>query len=233
MLTESKYILDFNQNENKISRNADCLSGGNNLEIFISNLRDDVIVGVDLLLVPYVPHQFYGEPELLKPLRFFEDFENFQNSPGIELQLNVVPEYSYLISGSFRTKFGSLTPSKNVSVAGEFENMMKKVGCSIKNNYHFANQTKNTTEVESMVKCASDCHKNPGCQDAWSYELSSKRCHLYLGKLNIQKLQPRSEILEVERTFGWATGLKSCSEQGDLIPKFFHFFIIIFIKYRH
>ena len=217
MLTEPKYLLDLESEQNSISRNSACQTGGKKLEIFLTNPRDEFIIGVDLTLTPYLPNQSFGKRQFLKQIRIQEDFEKFAALPGMNLTIPVIPEYSYLISASFRAEFGSLTPSMNTSIPGEFESLMKKVGCSVKNNFYFKDKTKWEFEnlTDSLIACASACFNNDSCIDAWSYEYATRKCFFY-GKLSIIKLQPASSLLDVEQTLGWATGLKSCSEEGKI-----------------
>ena len=135
---------------------------------------------------------------------------------GINLTINVHPEYSYKISGSFNTEFGRLTPSKDLSIPGEFEGMMKEVGCYIKDSYIHENGTKSlqsNSTITSSIDCAWACHSSSDCKEGWSYQQATKKC-LFHDFVEIKNLQPGSSLLPHEHTIGWATGLKSCSSQG-------------------
>ena len=146
-------------------------------------------------------------------MEFKEDFIHYENIGVMNLTIPVVPEYSYLITGSYRTNFGSLT-SKNLSVAGEIENMLRKVGCYIRKDFVFNEEKTLHAVVGSAINCSEACHRaNETCNDGWSYQIATKRCYFY-ERFNIEKLQPNTHILPNELTIGWATGLKSCSEPG-------------------
>ena len=136
----------------------------------------------------------------------------------LNFTLSVVPEYSYLVSGSYTTRFGKLSPGKNISKEGEFEILMKKVGCFIRNDYVPGTEIEKVVggRQDSLINCAQSCFKNNTCGDGWSYQLATQMCYFYkLGTLEIEKLQPNTHILDNELTIGWATGLKSCSEAGS------------------
>ena len=128
----------------------------------------------------------YGKHQFFEKNRVFEDFDNFKNLPGLNLSIPLTTEYSYLISASLQAKFGRLTPSKNMSFPGEIEKLMKTVGCHIKNDFIFPksnNILKNVTT--SLTKCASICHDDPRCREAWSYELGNSYLIFFKYKLFI------------------------------------------------
>ena len=135
----------------------------------------------------------------------------------------VNPEYSYLIAASYKTKYGKLRPSENVGELGEFEHMMDRVGCQIRNNIYFKDKTPSQVKkVSSSLKCAEECFDDDvKCTDAWSYQIATKICHFYnnLADSDIAKLQPNSQIQQTDRTIGWASGLKSCNANLGKISK--------------
>ena len=107
------------------------------MNVFINNPREEEngIIGVELVLQPYIPDQRQGKAQLLQKKVVREEFKNYESLNGILAKIPVVPEYSYIVTGSFFTKIGRLTSSPEVIVPGEFENMMKKVGCYVRNEY--------------------------------------------------------------------------------------------------
>ena len=224
-MTEEKYILNLRGNGNDVSRNSNCSfkTGGDKITFFITNPydEDNFIDGVEILLVPYVPNQFLGESKVFEKIKIQEDFRNHKNSSGIQITIPVEPEYSYQIFGSYTTRFGRLTPSESISIEGEFEDMMMKVGCYIRNDFVFSKQTENSVvnTVQSSIDCALSCYNEPTCTSGWSYQIATKRCFFYAKdqEFNDQKLQPSTHLLYSEYTIGWATGLKSCSAAGLLI----------------
>ena len=225
LLTEDKYILDMKENENYISRNSDCNRGGDNITIKISNPKDEFnfISGVDIIITPYIPNQILGKPKILTEIKLEEDFENYNEREGIKISIPVVPEYSYKISGAYKTRFGRLTTSPEVVVPGEFENMMNKVGCYIRNDFVFQEGKKEYTSKESSseifnntksaITCAAACHDDAECVDGWSYQIATQKCYFY-NHFNLDKLQPSTHIMDNEYSIGWATGLKSCDYPG-------------------
>ena len=101
---------------------------------------------------------------------------------------------------------------------GEFELMMSKVGCYIRNNFYFKNSTKNANHdiQTTSVDCALSCFNDEECLDGWSYQIATKKCY-YLTQANMTILQPSFQVPEEDKAIGWATGLKSCSGWISLI----------------
>ena len=128
------------ENGNSFSRrDTTCEFGGKKLEINITHpetiiaepgISCDVVTGVDLILRPYVPSQLGRARQYLTPTKRVK--AEFVDGKPIRKVVNIVPEYSYEISGSFCTTFGCLTQNEAVDLPGEFELMMKKVGCYIR-----------------------------------------------------------------------------------------------------
>ena len=147
-----------------------------------------------------------------------EEFRNYAMLGGIRVSIPVVPEYSYTISGSYFTKIGRLTSSPEIKIPGEFENMMSKVGCFVRNEY-LPNGLKfgeSIGKFNTTILCADSCYNNQSCEQGWSYQISTKKCY-YNEELDIELLQPGSSIPQNDRKIGWATGLKSCSVPGGLM----------------
>ena len=216
LLTKEKYILDLqNNNKNNISRNSKNDFGGDRLNVFINNPREEEngIIGVELVLQPYIPDQRQGKAQLLQKKVVREEFKNYESLDGILAKLPVVPEYSYIVTGSFFTKIGRLTSSPEVIVPGEFENMMKKVGCYVRNEYIPKDLSTTFYKFNSSIQCADHCYNNQSCEEGWSYQISTKKC-FFNDDVEIELLQPGSSMQENERKIGWATGLKSCKIPG-------------------
>ena len=158
---------------------------------------------------------------MLKIRSVREDFKNYDSLGGILVRIPVVPEYSYIITGSFFTKIGRLTSSPEVRIPGEFENMMNLVGCFVRNEYLPENLTAKLESANvskfknTSIECAQYCHDNEDCDQGWSYQISTKKC-FFNDFVEIEYLQPGSSILENLRKIGWATGLKSCKIPGAL-----------------
>ena len=146
-----------------------------------------------------------------------EETFNEDDSIPTTTVVDVNPEFSYLISVSYSTKYGHLSPSKNVTSYGEFEMMMtKRIGCYIQNDFYFKNNipTAIETNVESALTCSTKCKNSNNCEEGWSFHLATGKC-LFIGQdesLKIDVLQPTSHIQETDRTVGWATGLRACYE---------------------
>ena len=118
LLTESKYRLDLHDSVNNISRNTRNLFGGDKLNVFITNPRDEIINGVELELTPFIPNQNLGINKDFPKISITEEFKNFNGMEGIEVTVAVIPEYSYSVVASFKAEFGKLTPSKEVIIPG-------------------------------------------------------------------------------------------------------------------
>ena len=219
LLTEPAYILDLTANQNSQTRNSECAYGGERITIGIAKPGDPqkFITGVDISLTPYIPRQDLGENKYFDPIKLEEDF--VESETGLTLMVTVIPEYSYLIKGSFKTRFGSLTPSESISSSGEFERMMDKVGCNIKYDFYFQNKTpvaaSPSDNLDSSIDCARECYKSADCVDGWSYQIATGKC-LFYDDIPIETLQPTHKLHEYEYTIGWASGLKSCTEPGGL-----------------
>ena len=221
LLTKEIYILDLQNNKNSISRDSTNSSGGDTLTVFVNNNfreEDNVIIGVELVLQPYIPDQRQGKDQMFPKKVVREEFKNYKSLSGILARLPVVPEYSYIVTGSYFTKIGRLSSSPEVIVRGEFENMMKKVGCYVRNEYlpDDLDLNTNVSKFNSSIQCADYCHNDQSCVEGWSYQISTKKC-FFNEKVDIELLQPGSSMQENERKIGWATGLKSCKIPGKFL----------------
>ena len=224
MLTKEKYIMNFLDNGNLYNRNSDCISGGDELKFQIKHPDSDqestYITGVELHLLPYVPGQGFSEADqYLEKINIHKDFDELED---LDISITVFPEYSYLISGSFKTKYGILTPSENFTSQGEFERMMNKVGCNIKNEFYFSEEEKKPEtkperieKHDSSILCATACHLSDICTNGWSYQISTGTCNFY-NEIDITLLQPSTQLDESDLTIGWASGLKSCTKPGTV-----------------
>ena len=66
---------------------------------------------------------------------------------------------------------------------------------------------------KSAISCATACYENENCTQGWSYQQATARCLFIaadIGTEEMDKLQPNGQIMETDRTVGWATGLKAC-----------------------
>ena len=220
LLTADKYLIA--SEDLVVQRNSECEFGGDKMTVTIKNPEDEIITGVELLLTPYIPNQDLGQSKFFSQIK---KEEVFTDDSQLIVNVPVNPEYSYLIAASYKTKYGKLRPSENVGELGEFEHMMDKVGCQIRNNIYFKDKTPSQVkEVSSSLKCAEECFgDNVKCTDAWSYQIATKICHFYnnLADSDIAKLQPNSQIQQTDRTIGWASGLKSCNANLGKIFKLF------------
>ena len=155
-----------------------------------------------------------GKEEFFPEIKITEEFKTFGDRPGISLKVPVVPEYSYIITGSFVTPFGRLSPSPELRIPGEFENMMKDVGCFVRNEYIPPKKSSTSPQkYNSSIDCAQACYDDENCGEGWSFQIATKKC-FFQAEVEIEKLQPGSSLMESERKIGWATGLKSCSTPG-------------------
>ena len=152
----------------------------------------------------------------------------------MNLKIPVVPEYSYLVSGSFKAEFGTLSPSENLTMPGEIERLMKNPGCHIKYDFKFTNyiesknsnnqtietimeyQTSEAGEKMSSIDCAKACFSNSTCGEGWSYQIATKRCIFY-ENIDLDVMQPGHSVSEANQTLGWITGLKSCNRAGSIL----------------
>ena len=115
-------------------------------------------------------------------------------------------------------QYGSLTPSKNYTSKGEFERMMEKVGCYIRNDFYFKKDRdeQNTSFISqnTSIDCARACFNAVElCTDGWSFQIATKRC-FFLNKIDIDVVRPNVHLISANMTLGWATGRKSCSVPG-------------------
>ena len=231
MLTDERFQISFDQDINRIKRNSNCTFGGDQIDFFFTNPREDEvgIQGIYLVLIPFIPDQYVKESQYFPKIIVEEDFQSFENEAGIQVTLNIVPEYSYLVSAAYRTKFGILSPSKNVSMPGEFQMMMKTVGCFIRNDFYVANTTfkfPNHT-INTTIDCANACHQDESCVYGWALQLATKNCTFY-NNITLEKFQPNALLMEHEKRIGWSSGLKSCKKPGissfcNLIYLYLHF----------
>ena len=222
MLTEEKYTITFDQDVNQIKRNSNCTFGGDEIDIFFTNPREEEvgIVGIFILLTPYIPKQYKTKSQYFKQHIIEEEFRNFDKNAGIKLTLNIIPEYSYLVSAAYKTRFGILSPSENFSLPGEFEAMMKNVGCFIRNDYYIENKTiiyPQDNSPYTAIDCAIACHENVRCIFGWAFQLATKNCSFYHHNIKLEKLQPNNLLMEHEKHIGWVSGLKSCRAPGKFL----------------
>ena len=135
---------------------------------------------------------------------------------GISINISVIPEFSYSVKASLKTYYGKLTPSNNLIVPGEFETMMKSVGCYIRNDYTTQTNRKQLHGIlSSSIDCALACLNNGECREGWSYLIGTKEC-FFLNELDHSILQPGALLLESDYRIGWATGRKSCKLPGNI-----------------
>ena len=221
LLTEPKYILNMNDNGNYFSRNSDCFSGGDELTIFVTNPREEEIIGIEITLTPFVPNQNLGLDQEFPQIKIEEEFATFGNLKGIMLAVALSPELSYKIKWSFKTDFGLLSQSEEVVAPGEFENMMQKVGCYVRNDYVLNTTSVYFGKVVSSIKCAKSCFESKECKEGWKYEIGTNQCYFYnnlyaLEYEEYRKFQPGALILSIDFKIGWASGHKSCSVLGKI-----------------
>ena len=244
MLTEPKYILDLENNRNHISRNSDCFNGGKEMNIFITNPREPEITGLRLFLTPFVPNQNLGLDYEFKNIVLEDDFKYFDDQHGIKLTASLIPEFSYKISGSFKTDFGFLSASDELILQGEFGNMMKKVGCYIRHNYVIKNASSLFSgKVDSSIACAQSCFESENCTDGWKYQIGTKQCYFYQNLEDLEyeeykEFQPGKFLSDQDLTFGWTSGHKSCSVPGKEIKiglnflKLSRYYSILLLNFR-
>ena len=75
---------------------------------------------------------------------------------------------------------------------------------------------KDQTNVGSIT-CAQACFNDSMCEDGWSYQIATKTCNFYKnleGNVKQKVFQPSIHIHETNKTVGWATGRKGCSQIG-------------------
>ena len=219
-LTSEEYNVNFQKDGNTFERNSDCFAGGDKITVTIGNPQKDFVTGVKIILIPYIPDQDFGRDQLFEPIEKEETFDEYDKTRPSISKIAVNPEFSYLISVAYFTKYGYLSPSKNVTSKGEFEKMMEKhVGCYIQNDFYFKNETimKTRKLEESSISCATSCYETEECTQGWSYQQATRRCLFISNDISTERidlLQPNSHIMENDRTVGWATGLKACFETG-------------------
>ena len=133
LLTENQFILDLYSSDNLVSRNWNsCFGGGDEINIQIKKPSkfSKYITSVRLNIYPYVPNQLAGNQN-----QNFENItlvKNFEDEDLVKFSIKVVPEYSYNISALYELPMGILEPSQNISLKGEIEKMMTKIGCYIR-----------------------------------------------------------------------------------------------------
>jgi len=113
---------------------------------------------------------------------------------------NIVPEYTYNISISYTTEYGSLTPTI-ITSAGTFDQMEQTVGCKIQRNLMNLNITKDHQQLVKGItadKCATLCHAEPTCSYGWTFQIATGNC--FFNKQNSN----------TTRRDGWAVGTQSC-----------------------
>ena len=213
MLTSSLHKLQFEDNENSISRNSNCSYGGNGLNIKIKKHKNmsTQVTGVKLSIIPYIPNQIFDRAQYFDKIEILEDFNNDE----INISLDIMPEYSYLISGAYNSHIGSLSSSRNYSLPGEIERMLQKVGCFIKNDFFYENDTAEVTiDKSSSIECAESCSKSfSQCNFGWSYQLSTKKC-MFMRNVSTENFKPSMNSTRNDCTIGWISGLKSCAAPG-------------------
>lgn len=216
LLTSDEYKIRLQKDGNKITRNSDCSNGGDEITVSIQNPDKEFVIGVKIVMIPFVQEQELGKDQFFEPIETLKNFDNDKSIPVIST-IPVNPEFSYHVSVAFSTKYGHLNPSENVTIHGEFGRMMTKhVGCYIQNDFYFKNSTKDRKifDAKSSIECATSCFKNENCTEGWSYQQATRKCLYVTETEKIDVLQPNSHVLETDRTVGWATGLKACYEPG-------------------
>ena len=214
-MKNSLYTLNFDSNGNSIKRNSNCNFGGSTISFQITSptkisTENVHVIGIKVSIIVFVPKQNNGKNEFYDTKVFKKVFDS---NNLIQFDVKVQPEYSYLISGNFYTKFGNMKTGKNFSLSGEIERSIKKVGCYMKNDFFFKNLTGQNRYYEytdSLIECSNLCHFRSDCILGWSYHIVTKKCY-FLSKANLTKINPAIFITPEEKSAGWITGLKSCS----------------------
>ena len=215
MLTNQNHILDLDGLASHSMRNANCTFGGDKIVINIQRPENYFISGVELEVQPYIPKQFKNDSQLFKS---FNVSKNFDEKDELLIELTVVPEYSYTIKGAFTCFFGSLDSSKVYQFEGEYERLLNKVGCYVKNDFYFVNDTVNenmTRFSKSSFDCSESCLQSSECTVGWSYQISSKQCIFMNNNVTISDLQADVDSGKTDNVIGWASGVKSCSQPGE------------------
>jgi len=179
-------------------------------------MNKQFILGVIVKVTSYVPNQnnrnLYIESKSVKiPCIGSPDCSNFDF-----LNLTVSSEFSYNVSMAYYTKFGNLKESKNVTLVGSLEELMKSVGCYIRYDYSLEGVKLDNNppifvsfNAPSVVCCAEECLRNDSCVKGWSYQIATKRC-LMFKTANVTMVQPGSILNSLFNNLGWVSGLKSC-----------------------
>ena len=207
---------------NLLSRNSSCDFGGDTIKVSIKRPGhfSDLITSVQLIFFPYIPNQLTRNEPL-----YFENItlvKSFNETGFVDFSISVIPEYSYKVSGAYHSPVGSLHQSRNITLQGETERMMNKIGCYIRNDFYFIkdNATADNAffDKKSEIHCAESCHKAPECTFGWRYQLASKLC-IFMHNVIISDLKPEMPVLKNARMLGLASGLKACSEPGNVAYK--------------
>ena len=117
---------------------------------------------------------------------------------------NLVPEYTYNVTVSYSTEYGSLTPTTVVSL-GTFDEMRVTVGCVITSNTMKDKITVSNQDMISSIsssQCADLCHMNVTCSYGWTFQLATGNC--YFNKAGTNHTEAN----------GWAVGTQSCSSNS-------------------
>ena len=70
LLTEPPFLLNFDDDGNVMIRDSSCDNGGGRLFFNIKNPNEpDWVTGFEIILTPYVPNQFLGEPQYFEQIK--------------------------------------------------------------------------------------------------------------------------------------------------------------------
>ena len=158
------------ENGNTFTRNSNCTFGGDLLTFSIKKPGNIFIIGISLQIFPYIPDQNLGENQNFETIIVNKDFKTLNE---VTITIKAVPEYSYTISGSYTTDFGTLSPSRNHSSPGEFERLLQGVGCYIRSDHHPSPQPPAVflDQAMSAISCADQCHTSSECHHGWAYQV--------------------------------------------------------------
>ena len=204
------------ENGNTYTRNSNCTFGGDLLTFSIKKPGNSFIIGISLQIFSYIPDQNLGENQNFETIIVNKDFKTLNE---VTITIKAVPEYSYTISGSYTTDFGTLSPSRNHSSPGEFERLLQGVGCYIRSDHHPSPQHPAVflDQAMSAISCADQCHTSSECPHGWAYQVATRRCQFLAEDVDTASIRPNYQLEENEATLGWASGLKSCSKQSNFV----------------
>jgi len=193
-----------------------------NLVIKVNN--PDLLEGpsaMDKILVTYNPAESH---RLKKNISHHEEYSVDKNNQETTIVIaDLEAKYTYNVTVSYVTPYGSGEPSDIVQSTGTIDEMRKTDGCILNIDEKYKNGTYLLNNTETAISCAEKCAEDPSHNLGWSFESSTKHCFIHSQETDetmsvTQKTTNQTKTIKVLKTefkVGWVTGTIACSMASD------------------